>query len=78
MEEEEGSIKNVPLNVTVELAKIRMTLNELMHLSPGNMLELPIHPDQGVSLTINGKKVASGELVHLGEMLGVRVLTIGT
>ena len=65
-------------NVTVELAKIRMTLNELMHLSPGNMLELPIHPDQGVSLTINGKKVASGELVHLGEMLGVRVLTIGT
>lgn len=77
-EEEAGSIKNVPLNVTIELARLRMTLDKLMHLSPGNLLELPIHPDQGVSLCINGKKVGRGELVHLGEALGVRILEIGS
>ena len=78
IEEEAGSIKDVPLNVTIELARVRMTLDKLMHLSPGNLLELPIHPDQSVSLAINGKKVGKGELVYLGETLGVRILEIGS
>ena len=76
--EEEGSIaiKEMPLNVTVELGRIRMTLDELMKLNPGNLLELPIHPDQGVSLTVNGKKIGTAELVYLGEQLGIRILEV--
>lgn len=76
--EEAGSIKHVPLTITVELARVRMTLDRLMHLSPGNLLEMPLNADQQVSLSINGAKVGKGELVHLGEMLGVRILEIGS
>jgi flagellar motor switch protein FliN/FliY len=76
---EEGEIvalKELPLYVTVEIARVKMTLDRLMNLTPGNTLELPVHPDQGVSLTINGQKVARAELVYLGEQLGVRILEI--
>lgn len=71
------AIKELPLYVTVEFARLKMTLDQLMHLNPGNMLDLPIHPDQGVSLTVNGQKVGRAELVYLGETLGLRILEIG-
>lgn len=77
-DESTGSIKDIPLNVSVELARLRITLDRLMHLNPGNTLELPIHPDQGVSLTVNGKKVGRGELIYVGETLGIRILELGS
>ncbi len=77
-EESSGSIKDIPLNVCVELARLRITLDHLMHLNPGNTLELPIHPDQGVSLTVNGKKVGKAELIYIGEALGIRILELGS
>ncbi|HSX10967.1 MAG TPA: type III secretion system cytoplasmic ring protein SctQ [Chlamydiales bacterium] len=71
------AIKELPLFVTVELARLKMTLDQLMHLNPGNTLELPIHPDQSVSLAVNGQKVGRAELVYLGETLGLRILELG-
>lgn len=73
---QEMSLKELPLHVTVEIARLKMTLDKLMHLTPGNTLELPIHPDQGVTLTINGQTVGKAELVYLGEQLGIRILEI--
>lgn len=76
-EEETTSIKNLPMQVCVELARLNISLDRLMHLNPGNMIELPIHPDQGVSLTVNGKKIGRAELLYLGESLGIRILDLG-
>ncbi len=76
-EEEAMAIKDLPITVAVEFARLKITLDKLMSLNPGNMLELPIHPDQGVALTVNGQKVGRAELVHLGETLGLRILEIG-
>ena len=76
-EEEAVAIKDLPIYVTVEVARLKITLDKLMNLTPGNMLELPIHPDQGVSLTVGGQKVGRAELIHLGESLGIRILEIG-
>jgi type III secretion system YscQ/HrcQ family protein len=71
------ALKELPLYVTVEIARLKITLDQLMHLNPGHTLELPIHPDQGVSLVVNGQKVGRAELVYLGEQLGLRILEIG-
>ncbi len=76
VEGEVAPLKEMPLYVTVEIAKLKMTLDKLMHLTPGNTLELPVHPDQGVSLTINGQTIGKAELVYLGEQLGIRILEI--
>jgi flagellar motor switch protein FliN len=67
----------IPLTLTVEVARLHINLDKLLQLSPGNVLELPIRPEQGVDLTIEGKKVAKAELIKLGELLGVKILKIG-
>jgi flagellar motor switch protein FliN/FliY len=67
----------IPLTLIVEVARLRINLDKLLQLSPGNVLELPIRPEQGVDLTIKGKKVAKAELIKLGEMLGVKILQVG-
>jgi type III secretion system YscQ/HrcQ family protein len=68
------AVKDLPLHVTVELARLRISVDQLMKLSPGNFLELPVHPEQGVTLTVNGQKVGRAELVYLGEKIGIRIL----
>ncbi|MBX7066725.1 MAG: type III secretion system cytoplasmic ring protein SctQ [Parachlamydiales bacterium] len=76
---EEGEVvalKEMPIYVTIEIARLKMTLDKLMHLTPGNTLELPVHPDQGVNLTVNGERIGRAELVYLGEQLGIRILEI--
>jgi type III secretion system YscQ/HrcQ family protein len=74
--EEVVALKELPLYVTVEIGRFKITLDELMHLTPGNTLDLPIHSDQSVSLTVNGQKVGRAELIYLGEQLGLRILEI--
>ncbi len=76
-EAEAVGIKETPIQITVELARIRVTLEKLMQLAPGNFLELPIQPDQSVLLSANGQKIGKAELVYLGENLGVRIIELG-
>jgi len=71
------STHEIPITINVEVARLRMNLEKLLELQPGNVLELDVIPDMGVDLTINGKKVARGELVKLGEILGVKILNLG-
>lgn len=71
------STKEIPLHLVVEVARMQMTLDELFNLSPGNTLELAVRPEQGVYLTVQGKRVAKGELIRLGDLLGVRILKLG-
>ena len=70
------SLKDIPVNLVVELSRLKISLEKLMQLSPGNLLEIPMKPDQAVKLTVNGQQVGQGELVHLGETLGVRILNL--
>lgn len=76
-QEEPTPLKELPLMVSVEMARVKMTLDELINMTPGNTIELPSHLEGNVMLTVNGQKVARAELVYLGEKLGVRILEIG-
>jgi flagellar motor switch protein FliN/FliY len=67
----------IPVALTVEVGRIQMTMDQLLRLEPGNLLELNIHPEQGVDLTIHEKVVGKGELIRLGDVLGVRILQLG-
>lgn len=70
------SSQEVQLSLTVEVARLKINLEKLLHLQPGNVLELPVHPEQGVDLSIGGKKMAKAELVKLGDILGVKILQL--
>lgn len=67
----------IPVTIIVEAGCIQMTMEQLLQLEPGNLLELNVRPESNVDLTINGKVVGKGELIKLGEALGVRVLKLG-
>ncbi len=75
-EEPSSPLADIPLELTVELCKISMTLEKLMQLQSGNFLDLKTSLDNPVNVTINGKKIAKAELTTLGETLGIRILEI--
>lgn len=68
------SINDVPLTVVVEVGRIQISLQKLMELQPGNLLDLDIHPEKGIDLVVNGIVIGKGELLKLGDSLGVRIL----
>lgn len=73
----ENSDRILDLNITVHvnLGKITMTLNELLGLMPGHILELEGKVDDPLDLSVNNvKSVAKGEVVTIGENLGLRIL----
>ena len=71
------STQEIPLTLVVEVDRIRMPLDKLLQLSPGNILELTVRPEQGVHVTVGGKRVARAELVKIGDMLGIKILQLG-
>ena len=48
-----------------------------MDLKPGNLSELNVHPESGIDLIVNGSRIAKGELLQIGETLGVRITEMG-
>ncbi|MBA2727057.1 MAG: type III secretion system cytoplasmic ring protein SctQ [Parachlamydiaceae bacterium] len=68
---------NIPVTVVIEVGRIEMTIQRLVELQPGSLLDLNVHPEDGVDLTINGQIVAKGELLKIGDSLGVRILDKG-
>lgn len=67
------SLANIPLNVVVEVGRYSITLEEFSKLAPGSVLNLGARPEHGVDLLVNGKRVGTGEIISLGDALGVRI-----
>lgn len=68
--------EEIPITLTVEISRIKISVEKLLQMEPGNLIELSVRPEQGVYLTVQGKRIAKGELVHLGETLGVKILEL--
>lgn len=67
----------IPLTIVVEIGRLKMALSQLRDLQPGKLLDIDVKPEDGVNLTINGACVGRGELLRIGETLGVRILELG-
>jgi len=78
-EEKKGPPKpeDISLPVVIEVGRLQMTVQMLMELQPGNILDLNVHPEEGIDLVVNGNRIGKGELIQVGELLGVRVLEMG-
>jgi flagellar motor switch protein FliN/FliY len=69
-------LMDIGLQITVELGRARMTIREVLSLGPGTVVELNRIAGEPVDILINGKPIAKGEVVVLGDMFGVRVTDI--
>lgn len=69
-------LNEVDMEVTVELGRTRMTLRELLALTPGHVLELDRAAGSPADLLVNGHLIARGEVVVVDEDFGLRVTEI--
>jgi flagellar motor switch protein FliN/FliY len=67
---------DIPLEVTVELGRTRLTLRELLGLAGGSVVELGKLAGEALDVLVNGKLVARGECVMVNEKFGVRLTDI--
>ncbi len=71
------SMHEAPIVLTVEMGRMQMQLEKLLQLQPGNVLEISLRPELGVNITVNGKKVAKAELIKMGDVYGLKILSVG-
>lgn len=69
-------ILDIPLEISVELGRSRMAINELLQLRQGSVIELTKLADEAMDIYVNGKLFARGEVVVVNEKFGVRLADI--
>jgi flagellar motor switch protein FliN/FliY len=67
---------DVPLDVSVELGRTRMTIHELLSLAPGSVIELDKVAGEPLDILINDRLVARGEAVVVNDKFGIRITDI--
>jgi flagellar motor switch protein FliN/FliY len=69
-------LHGVIMDVTVELGRARLSVRELLALTPGTVLELDRAAGSPADLLVNGRLIARGEVVVIDEDFGLRVTEI--
>lgn len=67
---------DVPMRVTVELGRTKMTIKEILGLGEGSIIELDKLAGEPVDILVNDKLIAQGEVVVIDENFAVRVTKI--
>ena len=70
-------ILRMEVPVIVKLADRKLTLQEVMRLGPGAIIEFFKASDQPLELLINNKTIAIGDAVKIGENFGLKITQIG-
>jgi flagellar motor switch protein FliN/FliY len=71
-----GLLMDVPLQITVELGRTSRKIKEILEFGQGSIIELDKLSGEPVDILVNGKNIASGEVVVIDESFGVRITDI--
>ncbi|OGR31967.1 MAG: flagellar motor switch protein FliN [Desulfobacula sp. RIFOXYB2_FULL_45_6] len=77
-ERELDFILDIPLELSVELGKTKMLVNDLLQLGQGSIIELNKLAGEPLEVYINRKLIARGEVVVVNEKFGVRLTDVVT
>ncbi len=69
-------ILDVPVQLTVELGRTRISIKNLLQLSQGAVVELDGESGQPLDVLINGYLIAQGEVVVVNKKYGIRLTEI--
>ena len=69
-------LRDVPVELAVEIGRTRMTIGETLALGPGSIVTLNRLAGEPVDLLVNGKPIARGEVVVIDEEFGLRVTEV--
>jgi flagellar motor switch protein FliN/FliY len=69
-------LKDVEVEVTVEIGRRRLRIADILKLSAGQMLELSKAAGEPLDIFVNGRLLGRGEAVVMGDRYGVRITEI--
>ena len=69
-------ILDIPLEISVELGRTKMIVNDLLKLGQGAIVELAKLADAPMDVYVNRKLFARGEVVVVNEKFGIRLTDI--
>jgi flagellar motor switch protein FliN/FliY len=69
-------LSDVPVDVTVEMGRTRMTVGETLELRQGSIVTLNRMAGEPVDLLVNGTPIARGEVVVIDEQFGLRITDV--
>jgi flagellar motor switch protein FliN/FliY len=71
-------IMDVPVQLTVELGRTRLTIKNLLQLGQGSVVELDGLAGEPMDIFVNGYLIAQGEVVVVDDKYGIRLTDIIT
>lgn len=71
-------VRDIPLDVTIELGRTKLLIRDIMELTPGSIIELDKLAGEPVDLYANGLLIARGEVIVIEDNFGVNVTEIIT
>lgn len=71
-------ILDIPVNLTVELGRTKISIRNLLQLAHGSVVELEGMAGEPMDVLINGTLIAQGEVVVVNEKFGIRLTDIIT
>jgi flagellar motor switch protein FliN/FliY len=69
-------LRDVPVELSVEIGRARMSVGETLGLRPGSIVTLDRLAEEPVDLLVNGTRIARGEVVVIDEDFGLRITEI--
>lgn len=69
-------VKDVKMDVTVELGRTHLPLKEVLQLEDSSVIKLERLAGEPVDLLVNGRLIAKGEVVVIGNNFGVKITQV--
>lgn len=69
-------LKDLQLNVYIELGRTKMQIKDIMELERGYVIELEKLASEPVDIFVNNKKIAEGEVVVIDKHFGIRITNL--
>ena len=69
-------IMDVPLDISVVLGRTKKSIQDILNLGAGSLIELDKLAEEPVEILVNGKQIVLGEVVVVDENFGVRITSI--
>lgn len=67
---------DIPLEITIELGRTKMLINELLKLGQGSVIELSKFAGETLDILANQRLIAKGEVVVINDKYGIRLTEI--
>jgi flagellar motor switch protein FliN len=71
-------ILDIPVQLTVELGRIKIPIKHILQLAQGSVVELETLAGEPMDVLVNGYLIAQGEVVVVNDKFGIRLTDIVT